>query len=116
MGEGSTGVGNLSNTERFLKDGTMPDGDACQPDRTLKDASEMIWLNSPSGQTQNLPEPTQLSEDGYNTKRSLPCGDEESNSECESDGPPKTKVNSIVFVDLEHSLMLWGPAKIESSS
>jgi hypothetical protein len=103
-------------TEQFFKDVMMPDGDACRPDGTLKDASEMEWPNSPSEETRNLPELTQLSEDGYNLKRSLPCDEEESNSE--SDGPPKTKVNyiSIVFTDLEHLLKLWDPAKIESSS
>jgi hypothetical protein len=30
----------------------MPDGDACQPDGTLKDASELEWPNLPS----DLPE------------------------------------------------------------
>ena len=97
-------------TEQFFKDGMMPDGDACRPDGTLKDASEMVWIDSPSEQTRNLPEETQLSEDGHKTKRSLPYDEEESNSELESDGPPKTKVSYIfiVFADLEHSPKLWG--------
>jgi hypothetical protein len=98
MEEGSTGPGvsDLDNTEQFFKDGTMPDGDACRPDGTLKDASEMEWLNSPSEETRNLPEVTHLSEDGYNLKRRLPCDEEESNSD--SDGPPKTKVSYIFIV------------------
>ena len=106
MEEGFTGpgVGILDDTEQFFKDGTMPDGDACRPDGTLKDASEMEWLNSLSEETRNLPEVpelTQLGEDGYSLKRSLPCNEEESNSE--SDGPIKIKVSysSIVFTDLE---------------
>ena len=120
MQEGSTGpgVGNSDNSEQFFKDGMMPDGDACRPDGTLKDASEMEWPNSPSEETRNLPEltPSQLSEDGYNSKRSLPCDEEESNSE--SDGPPKTKVNYIFIVFTDHGSLpkLWDPAKIESSS
>jgi hypothetical protein len=32
----------------FLKDSSKPDGDACHNDGTLKDASELEWLNSPS--------------------------------------------------------------------
>ena len=105
------GVGTSDKTKLFLKDGTMLDGDACQPDGTLKDASEMEWPNSPSEQPV-----TQLSEDGHNLKRSSPCDDKE--SESERDGPPKTKVSyiSIVFTDLEHLPNLWDPAKIESSS
>ena len=112
------GVGTSDKTKLFLKDGTMPDGDACRPDGTLKDARQMEWPNSPSEGPGNLPEQpgTQLSEDGHNLKRSSPCDDEE--SESERDGPPKTKVSyiSIVFADLEHLPNLWDPAKIESSS
>ena len=54
MEEGSSGVGNLGNrdAEQVLKDRDMPDGDACQPDGTLKDLSEMEWPNSLS----DLPE------------------------------------------------------------
>ena len=37
----------LINT-KYLKDATKPDGEACNADRTLKDASEMEWLNSPT--------------------------------------------------------------------
>jgi hypothetical protein len=32
----------------FLKDASKPEGDACNPDGTLKDADKMEWLNSPS--------------------------------------------------------------------
>jgi hypothetical protein len=36
------------NQKTHLKDPTKPGGDACREDGTLKDATEMIWLNSPS--------------------------------------------------------------------
>ena len=32
MEEGSSGVGRLGNTEQFLNDRNMLDGDACRPD------------------------------------------------------------------------------------
>jgi len=32
----------------FLKDASKPEGEACNPDGTLKDADKMEWLNSPS--------------------------------------------------------------------
>ncbi len=32
----------------------MPVGDACREDGTLKDASEMVWLNSPSDENSHL--------------------------------------------------------------
>ena len=32
----------------MFKDPSCEDGDACREDGTLKDASEMEWLNSPS--------------------------------------------------------------------
>jgi len=31
-----------------LKDTSKPDGEACNPDGTLKDSKEIEWLNSPS--------------------------------------------------------------------
>ena len=31
-----------------FEEGLIPFGDACREDGTLKDASEMVWLNSPS--------------------------------------------------------------------
>ena len=31
----------------FLKDASKPEGEACNPDGTLKDANKMDWLNSP---------------------------------------------------------------------
>jgi hypothetical protein len=50
MEEGSSGQGNLAggNTKQYFKDTNMLDGDACRPDGTLKDASEILFLNSPS--------------------------------------------------------------------
>ena len=56
MEEGSSGVGTFGDTEQILKDSNMPDGDACRPDGTLKDASEMEWPDSPSEAQRNLPE------------------------------------------------------------
>jgi hypothetical protein len=116
MEGGSRGVGTLGYAEQTFKDSTLPDGDACRPDGTLKDASEMEWPNSPS--EAKLPE---LSDDGYNLKRSLPRDEEElgvEESNFESEGPPKTKVSYIfiVFVRPGNLPKLWGPAKIESSS
>ena len=32
----------------FSKDTSKPDGEACNPDGTLKDAEQIKWLNSPS--------------------------------------------------------------------
>lgn len=32
----------------FLKDASKPEGEACNPDGTLKDADKMEWPNSPS--------------------------------------------------------------------
>jgi len=32
----------------FLKDASKPEGEACNPDGSLKDADTMEWLNSPS--------------------------------------------------------------------
>jgi hypothetical protein len=118
MEGGSKGVGTLGYTEKIFKDGTMPDGDACRPDGTLKDASEMEWLNSPSEANLNLPE---LSDDGHSLKRSLPRDEEELDGEeesnFESEGPPKIKVSYIfiVFVRPEN-LPKLRPAKIEPSS
>jgi hypothetical protein len=56
MEEGSSGVGKMGNTEQISKDIDMPDGDACRPDGTLKDASELSFPNSPSDATVNLPQ------------------------------------------------------------
>ena len=106
MEEGSSGVGKLGNTEQILKDRNMPDGDACRPDGTLKDASELSFLNSPSDTTVNLPQSGD--EDGYffiNLKRPHNDSDEEGlSSESTSDGHPKPKVSyiSIEFTSLEN--------------
>lgn len=104
MEEGSSALGNFGNNEQpqAFKDKNLPDGDACRPDGTLKDASEMSWPNSPSEAQRNLPE---LSEDGYNLKRSLPSSDEEESCS-KSNEHPKVKVNyiSIAFTDLENLL------------
>jgi hypothetical protein len=75
MEEGSSGVGSLGDTERILKDRNMPDGDACRPDGTLKDASEMEWPDSPSEVQANLPEPSDDDYSVLNLKRSLPRDD-----------------------------------------
>ena len=37
------------------KDITMPDGEACNADGTLKDAAEMIWLHSPGSKSSSIP-------------------------------------------------------------
>ena len=46
MSESSSGIESASNN--YFKDFSKLDGDACREDGTLKDASEMEWLNSPS--------------------------------------------------------------------
>ena len=79
MEEGSSHQGNFAggNTEQYFKDATMLDGDMCRPDGTLKDASEIVFLNSLSDAPANLPE---LRKDEYfflNLKRSLPGDDSE---------------------------------------
>ena len=38
----------LTITMAFLKDASKPEGEACSPDGTLKDADMIEWLNSPS--------------------------------------------------------------------
>ena len=89
--EGSSSVtaGNLGNTERVLKDGDMPDGDACRPDGTLKDASEIEWPNSLS----DLPEKSNNEYFFINLKRGLPDGSDEEESSSTNDEHPKTKVS-----------------------
>jgi hypothetical protein len=54
----------------LAKDHTKPDGNACQPDGTLKDASEMEWPNSPSDLMRE--------ESGVNLKRKLSVSGAES--------------------------------------
>ena len=46
MSESSSGIESAGNN--YFKDFSKLDGDACREDGTLKDASEMEWLNSPS--------------------------------------------------------------------
>jgi len=48
------GVVELTLDTHFQKDEGKPDGEACNVDGTLKDATDMEWLNSPS---QLLPSP-----------------------------------------------------------
>lgn len=63
----------------------MPEGDAVRVDGTLKDASEMEWLNSPSDLN-----PPELGEDSFNFKRKQPI---ESNDE--DDNLRKAKVAHV---------------------
>jgi hypothetical protein len=39
---------NTNNGKQIYKDYSKPDGEACQEDGTLKDASELDWPDSPS--------------------------------------------------------------------
>lgn len=60
----------LINTKN-LKDTTKPDGEACNADGTLKDASEMEWLNSPTdlaAPALPLSKNPQLADSGKRTK------------------------------------------------
>jgi hypothetical protein len=43
-----TAAAELTINTSFLKDASKPEGEACNPDGTLKDADKMEWLNSPS--------------------------------------------------------------------
>ena len=71
----------------------------------------MEWPNSPT--EGNVPDQTQLSEDGCNLKRSLPQACNNKESESESDGPPRTKVNYIsISHSLENILKLYGQRKM----
>lgn len=89
--------------EHVFKDTTKPDGDACRPDGTLKDASEMEWLDSPSAVPVNLPNLKENSIDfnddlpSWDTltkKRSLPSDGDESNENESVVAPgPKIKVS-----------------------
>jgi len=63
----------------------MPEGDACQPDGTLKDASEMEWLHSPSDLN-----PPESRESSIGLKRKL--ANDEGDSSDENGDLPKTKV------------------------
>jgi hypothetical protein len=79
-GKGSSSVSNLGNTEQVWKDRNMLDGDACQPDGTLKDASEMEWPNSPS----DLPETNNNDYFFKNLKQDLPCDSSNEDEELSS--------------------------------
>lgn len=46
---------NIGSSSRSQKDITKPDGEACNEDGTLKDASEMEWLNSPGSNSSPIP-------------------------------------------------------------
>jgi hypothetical protein len=73
----SVGNSSLGSADRVLKDPNMPDGEACRPDGTLKDASELEFPNSPSDAPRNLPE-LSVNRDEYfflNMKRKLPSND-----------------------------------------
>ena len=96
--EGSSTVGTLGDTERIFQDRNMPDGDACRPDRTLKDASEMEWLHSPSQAQGNLPQGNlpETSDNDYfflNLKRGLPGDD----SDEEAGSASERKVSNAVI-------------------
>jgi hypothetical protein len=99
MAEGSRNVGEPGYAETFFKDTTKPDGDACRPDGTLKNASEISWLNSPSDDNNihmsDLAESQPDQEkNGHTLKRSLPCDeDEPTEDEDDSDNALKAKVS-----------------------
>ena len=103
MEEGSSSVGNLGNTEQIFKDRSMLDGDVCRPDGTLKDASEMDFLNSLSEALGNLPKSSSYHDNYFflNLKRRLPSDDsDEEESSSASDRHPKTKVSHISIVTI----------------
>jgi hypothetical protein len=117
MEEGSSGVGNLGG-DRVFKDGKMPDGDACRPDGTLKEANEMEFPNSPSEVPRNLLE-LPVSRDSYfflNLKRSLPGddsneeeGEEDSDEDMESVEGPQSKGQRKVSMPITPQIIICLP-------
>jgi hypothetical protein len=69
----------------YLKDSSVPDGKACCEDSTLKDASEMTWLHSPS---------QEHSMDREKRKR------DKSKMESEAEELPKFKVSKTTLVGI----------------
>ena len=72
-----------SSDTRVAKDHMLPEGDACRADGTLKDASEIEWVHSPSDLTRE-----QTEEPSVDLKRKLPVDSAESDDE----RLPKAKV------------------------
>lgn len=82
-------------------DTSKPLGDACRDDGTLKDASEMVWPNSPTDDNQR-----ELIDDQFEYNRALNEDQFRDNgselefptSESKSDEAPKVKVShTVVF-------------------
>ena len=67
----------------ITKDRTLPEGNACQADGTLKDVSEIEWVHSPSDLRHK-----QTEEPSVDLKRKLPVDSAESDDE----RLPKAKV------------------------
>jgi hypothetical protein len=64
--------------QEATKDITKPDGEACRPDGTLKDVTEMEWRHSPTDSDNN--EQEQM-ERASASKRKLPSDEADSESE-----------------------------------
>ena len=85
-------------------DMSKPVGDACRPDGTLKDASEIHWADSPTDHNHALIE-EQFNNNGFEDQPTLPVAE----SDSESDEAPKVKVRYICFFFLGDLLrhVLW---------
>ncbi len=90
----------------YFQEPSMPVGEACREDGTLKDASEMTWLNSPSDENRRLESnekrsPTGSSElewpdspsESANVRSKRKCDYDESGLNSEDDQPYRAKVS-----------------------
>ena len=68
---------NLSITTSGLKDASKPDGEACNDDGTLKEASEMDWPDSPT----DLAAPATLKRRAHSDDESGGDGEDEKDEE-----------------------------------
>ena len=90
----------------YLKDTSKPNGDACQEDSTLKDADEMQWLDSPTGQNLSLAPSLELEFPRSPSEHDTPSVNQKRNldiSESDADEAPKAKV-SYMIISMGHLL------------
>ena len=78
----------MKNEGIYTRDASKPDGEACNADNTLKDASEIEWFHSPSQITAT-----------WSTQKRVRGDNEESTNEDDTDElpKPKRKVNAEYF-------------------
>jgi len=90
-----------------MRDASKPDGEACNADNTLKDASEIEWFHSPSQITAT-----------WSTQKQVRGDNEESTNEDDANDlpKPKRKVNAEYLIDavILDSFSWWSPANVAS--